>query len=192
MNDAVTGEATSSVYPRLIFFTAFALIMLPFTTSFNEALTRIVEQLEIVSAIQTTIAPIMVRGVASILGFLGVPCIASGSSVYLMDSWMPLVIYVNWNCIGWQSLVLLTLTFVTGLQGDYTLMSKLMAVIFGVEGTLIVNIVKIMVPTFLVYYFGRLPAIIFHDYIGALLTLIWLSVFWYYSFNRILSKDGGD
>ena len=191
MNGNSMGDADGSVYRRLIFFTVFALIVLPFTTSFNEALTKMVERLEIVSAIQASVAPLTVRGIASILGFLGVPCVVSGSSVYLTDAWMPLVIYVNWNCIGWQSVILLALTFVTGLQGDYTFRSKMLVVILGVEGTLIVNIVRIVVPTLLAYGFGRVPAIFFHDYLGALITLIWLSFFWYYAFNRILVKGGG-
>ena len=191
MNGSAGGDADSSVYSRLILFTVFALVVLPFTASFNEALTKVVERLEIVSAIQATVAPFIVRGVASILGFLGVPCVASGSSVYLTEAWMPLAIYVNWNCIGWQSIILLALTFVTGLQGDYTYRSKMLVVILGLEGTLIVNIVRIVVPTLLAYGFGRLPAIIFHDYVGALITLIWLASFWYYAFNRILVKDGG-
>lgn len=191
MNDNAMSDAGTSVYRRLIFFTVFALVVLPFTTSFNEALTKVVERLEIVSAIQSSVAPLTVRGVASILGFLGVPCVAAGSSVYLTEAWMPLAIYVNWNCIGWQSIILLALTFVTGLQGDYTFRSKMLVVILGLEGTLIVNIVRIVVPTLLAYGFGCLPAIFFHDYIGALLTLIWLASFWYYVFNRVLVKDGG-
>ncbi|MBC8223157.1 archaeosortase/exosortase family protein [Candidatus Bathyarchaeota archaeon] len=191
MKRSVKSGADSSVYRRLIFFTVFALVVLPFTTSFNEALTKMVERLEIVSAIQSSVAPLTVRGVTGILGFLGIPCVASGSSVYLTEAWMPLAIYVNWNCIGWQSVILLALTFVTGLQGDYTFRSKMLVVVLGLEGTLIVNIVRIVIPTLLAYGFGRLPAIFFHDYIGALITLIWLSSFWYFAFNRILVKDGG-
>ncbi len=191
MNGVVKRDTGSSVYRRLIFFTVFALVVLPFTTSFNEALTKVVERLGIVSAIQATVAPLAVRGIASILGFLGIPCVASGSSVYFTGTWMPLEIYVNWNCIGWQSILLLILTFVTGLQGNYTVRSKMMVVILGLEGTLLLNIVRIVVPTLLAYSFGRLTAIIFHDYIGALITLIWLSFFWYTAFNRVLVKDGG-
>lgn len=191
MKGSTLGDADSSVYRRLIFFTAFALVLLPFTTSFNEALTKVVERLGIVSAIQATVAPLTVRGVTSILGFLGIPSVASGSSVYLTNTWMPLVIYVNWNCIGWQSIILLTLTLVTGLQGDYTFRSRMLVVILGLEGTLIVNIVRIMVPTLLAYGLGRQLAVFFHDYIGTLITLIWLSFFWYYASNRILVKDGG-
>ena len=191
MKGSAMRDADSSVFRRLIIFTVFALVVLPFTTSFNEALTKVVERLGIVSAIQATMAPLTVRGIASILGFMGIPCVASGSSVYLTNTWMPLVIYVNWNCIGWQSFILLTLTFVTGLQGDYTFRSKMLVVIFGLEGTLLLNIVRIVVPTLLAYGFGRLPAVFFHDYLGTLITLIWLSSFWYYAFNRILVKDGG-
>jgi len=191
MMRSVKSGADGSVYRRLILFTVFALVVLPFTTSFNEALTKMVERLEIVSAIQSTVAPLMVRGVTGVLGFLGISCEASGSSIYLTEAWMPLAIYVNWNCIGWQSVILLALTLVTGLQGGYTFRSKMLVVILGLEGTLIVNIVRIVIPTLLANGFGRLPAIFFHDYIGALLTLIWLSFFWYYAFNRVLVKEGG-
>ncbi len=191
MKGSAMRDADSSVFRRLIIFTVFALVVLPFTTSFNEALTKVVERLGIVSAIQAIVAPLTVRGIASILGFLGIPCVASGSSIYLTNTWMPLVIYVNWNCIGWQSFILLTLTFVTGLQGNYTFKSKILVVILGLEGTLLLNIVRIVVPTLLAYGFGRLPAVFFHDYLGTLITLIWLSSFWYYAFNRILVKDGG-
>ncbi len=191
MKGSAMRDADSSVFRRLIIFTVFALVVLPFTTSFNEALTKVVERLGIVSAIQAFVAPLTVRGIASILGFMGIPCVASGSSIYLTNTWMPLVIYVNWNCIGWQSFILLTLTFVTGLQGNYTFRSKILVVILGLEGTLLLNIVRIVVPTLLAYGFGRLPAVFFHDYLGTLITLIWLSSFWYYAFNRILVKDGG-
>jgi exosortase/archaeosortase family protein len=104
---------------------------------------------------------------------------------------MPVKIYINWNCIGWQSFILLALTIVTGLQGPYTRRSKLITILIGLEGTFLVNIVRILLPTLLAYYMGYIPAIIFHDYMGTLLTLLWIGGFWSYSFANILVKRGG-
>jgi exosortase/archaeosortase family protein len=110
---------------------------------------------------------------------------------------MPLRIYINWNCIGWQSFVLLTFTFLTGLQGPYTKRSKLMTVLIGLEGTFLVNILRILIPTLLAHNSGYLQAIIFHDYLGTLFTLLWMGIFWNYAFGSLLLRkendaDGGD
>jgi len=59
------------------------------------------------------------------------------------------------------------------------------------EGTFLVNIVRILIPTLLAYYMGYIPAIIFHDYMGTLLTLLWIGGFWSYAFGNILVKRGG-
>jgi hypothetical protein len=39
------------------------------------------------------------------------------------------------------------------------------------------------------YFFGRLPAVIFHDYGGTLIILVWLVVFWYSLFNYFLADE---
>ena len=88
--------------------------------------------------------------------------------------------------------MLLAFTFVTGLQGPYKLRSKLMAVLIGLEGTFLINIIRILIPTLLAYRFGYLPAIIFHDYLGTLLTLLWMGVFWNYAFGNILTQLSED
>ena len=192
MNDDLESYVKGSVYQTLFLFTAFSLIVLPFTTSFNEALTKIVERMEIVSVIQGYLAPFTVRVISSLLSVLGIPSVASESSLYLTGGWMPIEVYVNWNCIGWQSFIVFVLTLVTGLQGDYTIKSKVLTVILGLEGTFIVNTLRILIPTLLVHFLGRLAAVFFHDFLGALMTLIWLCAFWFYAFNHILVKEGGD
>lgn len=175
-------------YRSLIVVAAFAFMVLPFITTFNEFLTKLVERLQLVSFIQSLAAPFLVRVVAVILGALGVPAVGSGSYLYLTGGWMPLKIYISWNCIGWQSFILLAFTFATGLQGPYTRRSKLLTILFGVEGTFLVNVLRILIPSMLAYQFGYVPAIIFHDYLGTVLTLIWLGALWHLAFGRLLVK----
>ena len=176
------------IYQKLILYAAIAFVVLPFMTSFNELLTKIVESLHFVNAIQSIAAPFVVKTLAVLLRALSVPVAVDGSHLYLTGGWMPVKIYISWNCIGWQSFILFAFTMVTGLQGRYTRRSKLMTILFGLEGTILVNIVRILIPTLLAYFAGYVPAIIFHDYMGTLLTLIWIAGFWSYAFGEILVK----
>jgi exosortase/archaeosortase family protein len=174
------------VYQRIILVAAISFIVLPFVTTFNEFLTKIFESLHFVAIMQSLIAPYIVRVVAIILQALTIPTSVNGSYLYLAGRWMPIRIYINWNCIGWQSFVLLAFTCATGLQGPYTMRSKLLAVMVGLEGTFLVNIVRILMPTLLACFAGYTPAIVFHDYMGTLLTLLWMGFFWSYAFENIL------
>lgn len=176
------------VYQKIIMVAAVTFIILPFVTTFNEFLTKVVESINVVSTIQGVVAPFVVRIVAAILLALRIPTSIDGSYIYLTSGYVPLRIYINWNCVGWQSLVLLAFTFVTGLQGPYRGRSKLMAVLIGLEGTFLVNIIRILVPTLLAHNYGYLPAVVFHDYLGTVITLLWMGVFWGYAFNDILIK----
>lgn len=184
-------ESTSNIlegriYQKIIMVAAITFIILPFVTTFNEFLTKVVESINVVSTIQGVVAPFVVRIVAAILLALKIPTSIDGSYIYLTSGYVPLRIYINWNCIGWQSFVLLAFTFVTGLQGPYRRRSKLMAVLIGLEGTFLVNVIRILVPTLLAYNYGYLPAVVFHDYLGTVFILLWMGMFWGYAFNDIL------
>ena len=189
MSDGIREVLEGRIYQKLIVVAAVTFVILPFVTTFNEFLTRIVESLHFVTFIQGLAAPFIVRVVAVCLQAMRIPVSIDGSFLYLGGSWMPLRIYISWNCIGWQSFVLFAFTLLTGLQGPYTRRSKLLTVLMGLEGTFLLNIVRILIPTTLAYFFGYIPAIVFHDYLGTLLTLLWMGVFWNYAFGSILVSE---
>lgn len=188
MRDKVVETREGEVYKALIIVAAFTFAVLPFFTTFNEFLTNVVESFKLVSLIQGRVAPFTGKAVAIVLDALRVPASSDGAFLYLTDGWMPLRIYINWNCIGWQSLVLLAFTLATGLQGPFTRGSRLLTVILGLEGTFILNLVRILVPTLLAHAWGQVPAVVFHDYLGTVLTLLWMVAFWYYAFGNILVR----
>ncbi len=197
MSDRFVQRAQGKVFQRIIIVASVTFVILPFVTTFNDFLTRVVESFELVALIQGFIAPFIVRIVTVLLRTLGVPVSISGSNLFLTGGWMPLRVYINWNCIGWQSFVLLSFTFLTGLQGPYTRRSKLMTVLIGLEGTFLLNILRILIPTLLAGNSGYLQAILFHDYLGTLFTLLWMGIFWNYAFENLLlgrptEKDGED
>ena len=197
MSDRVVQRAQGKVFQRIIIVASITFVILPFVTTFNEFLTKLVESFQLVVLIQGSVAPFIVRIVAVLLRTLGVSASISGSNLFLTGAWMPLRVYINWNCIGWQSFVLLAFTFLTGLQGPYTMKSKLMTVLIGLEGTFLINILRILIPTLLAGNSGYLQAILFHDYLGTLFTLLWMGVFWNYAFENLLLRrsmevDGED
>ncbi len=179
------------VYKRIIIVASITFVILPFITTFNEFLTKIVESLRFFAFIQGIVAPFIVRVVAVILRAFRVPVSFDESFLYLTGGWIPLRIYVNWNCVGWQSFILLAFTLVTGLQGRYTRSSRFLTILIGLEGTFLVNIVRIIIPTIIAYNFGYVPAIVFHDYMGTVLTLLWMGVFWNYAFQSVLVMTEG-
>jgi len=197
MSDRIVQRAQGKVFQRIIIVASITFVILPFITTFNEFLTKLVESFQLVALIQGSVAPFIVRIVAVLLRTLGVSASISGSNLFLTGAWMPLRVYINWNCIGWQSFVLLAFTFLTGLQGPYTMKSKLMTVLIGLEGTFLINILRILIPTLLAGNSGYLQAILFHDYLGTLFTLLWMGVFWNYAFENLLLRrsmevDGED
>ncbi len=175
------------VFRSLLAYAAASFLALPLLTTFSEPLTRIVEAAMPVEYMERALSPIVVTAVAKILNALGISTAIRGSYLYL-EGWMPLRVYVSWNCVGWQSLGLLAITLAVGLRGPYTLRSRLLAALIGVEGVFLINILRIVATCLLAYHIGYLPALIFHDYFGTVLTLIWLAIFWLLAYTRILTR----
>ena len=79
MNTPMDKNLEGKVYKKLILYAAFAMMVLPFITSFNEFLTKVVESLHFVSAMQGVAAPFVVKVLVVLLRALGVPASADAS-----------------------------------------------------------------------------------------------------------------
>lgn len=176
-------------YQLLIMAGAAAFLMLPLLTTFNELLTAAAVNLGLAPYIRDWAVPIVGRSAAAVLRCCGVPAYITDSGLLLDAPGRSVNVVLEWNCLGWQTLILLMITLVVGLQGNYTLGSKVKTLIVGIEGTLLFNIGRIVLVMFIALGFGELPAIIFHDYGGTILTLCWLAAFWYLSQEHILKPS---
>jgi exosortase/archaeosortase family protein len=121
--------------------------------------------------------------------FFGIQTSVSTTSLYLHAGSRSIIAVIAWNCVGWQSLVLLGFTLITGLQGPYTRRSKALCVVLGVEGIFLLNLLRIALVLLLAFYLGYLPAVVFHDYAGTILILIYLVLFWLFSFKYVLQRQ---
>ena len=154
------------------------LMLLPLVTTFDDFLTSWALQLGVNNPLQA-IVPVEARMVVSLLGLLGVRAAAAGSDIVVWDGVGSMhTLFISWNCIGWQSLVLLGMSFFSGLRGRQPIALRLQVIVIGVCGTMLLNLARVAMVAALEATWGHLPALMFHDYGGTILVIGWLFVFW--------------
>ena len=170
-------------FQMILMLAAGLLLVLPFITIFNEFLTKAVIELRL-DRILTE-----VRFIALTLAPFGIHAEVTDTALYLTSptSSFPIPVYISWNCVGWQSFILFGITLITGLQGRIPRRRKLQVIAVGLLGTFWMNLLRMSSVALVAYFFGRLPAVVFHDYGGTLIILVWLVVFWYALFNYFLA-----
>jgi exosortase/archaeosortase family protein len=166
--------------PQMVLLVAACLILLalPFVTTYNDLLTAGAMRLGVVGPLQS-VSPLEARMVVALLQLVGVQAAAAGSQLVVWGAGGQATnLFISWNCIGWQSLVLLALSFVVGLRGAFSAEARLQVLLLGLLGTVLVNLVRVALVCLLAASAGRMPALIFHDYGGTLMTVAWLFAFW--------------
>jgi exosortase/archaeosortase family protein len=179
---SLVKQTFSSLFLILI----VVLMLLPFVTTFNELLTRIVESSLLYKPIEKYFVPYEVMLVRTVISWFGV--VTKAGTIAVVKNGVNQGTFISWNCIGWQSFVILLISLKAGLSGNFTLVSKLETLIMGVLGTFFLNLGRISLVLILLYHVGRAPAVIFHDYAAVFLSIIWLFFFWWFSFNFILEE----
>lgn len=181
--------ASKKVFKRILLVLVLMLMVLPFITSFNDALTRAVMKLELYRAIEEIVVPAEIKMVTIILNTLGIHTVSSAKDISMASANGWLRARISWNCVGWQSMILLMITAITGLSRAYTKASKLEALTIGILGTVLLNIFRISLIYILLHYFGYTLAIrIFHDYFAIFITVGWLFFFWWFSYSYVLVR----
>jgi exosortase/archaeosortase family protein len=176
----------------LLATTCALLMLLPLVTTFDDLLTSWALQLGVNNPLQS-IVPVEARMVVSLLGVVGVRAAASGSHIVVWDAAGAMhTLFISWNCIGWQSLLLLGVSFLSGLRGQQALGSRIQVIVIGVGGTMLLNLMRVAAVAALEARWGHLPALIFHDYGGTVLVIGWLFAFWFAVQRWILVVPASD
>jgi len=187
LEEAAQIEDTRRPIIRLLLIMgAILLMILPFVTTFNEFLTRVVETAGLDSILEDWVVPFEARMIAVLLGLVGIPTQVSPSTLYLDKGGFFLPVYISWNCVGWQSFILYAATLLTGLQGPFTRISKIESMVIGFLGTFLINLLRMASVAMVAYFFGQLPAVIYHDYGSTIIILIWLFVYWWFCHGWLL------
>jgi exosortase/archaeosortase family protein len=162
------------------------LMVLPLVTTFDDFLTTWALQFGANSPLEA-IVPAEARMVVSLLSLVGIHAAASGSHIVVWDgAGVMHTLLISWNCIGWQSLILLGVSFLSGLRGGQPLEARVQIVVIGVAGTMLLNLMRVAAVAALAATWGQTPAVLFHDYGGTILIVAWLFAFWIFVQRWIL------
>jgi len=170
----------------LIALACALLMVLPLVTTFDDFLSNWALQLGADNTLQA-IVQTEARMVVGLLAAVGIKAVASGSYIVVWDrAGIMHTLLISWNCIGWQSLILLGVSFLSGLRGRHPLEARIQVVIIGVAGTMLLNLLRVAAVAALAATWGETPAILFHDYGGTVLVVGWLFAFWIFVQRWIL------
>ncbi|OGM15452.1 hypothetical protein A2V56_00650 [Candidatus Woesebacteria bacterium RBG_19FT_COMBO_42_9] len=165
---------------------SLVLVSLPFVVSVNELLTKIIERNIAYIWIQDYIVPLEAKMMGAILIPFGYEYgFAPANSSIVVNG---LSMGITWNCLGWQSFLLLFVSLVVGFRGKYTKISILESLGIGILGTFWLNILRMLFTILLAVHAPPFFRIIFHDYLAAGTTLIWLFFFWWFSYSFVLEE----
>jgi len=183
-NIEVSGWQQKKTFQLIFMSVVVILMIMPFITTFNEFLTRIVEKIHLYYLLESRVVPYLSKLVGVVLKPFGLSIIATDRGLFLPAK--NLWIEIAWNCIGWQSMILIIVSLVTGLQGYYSRFSKIETILIGILGTFLLNIFRIASVVLVAIAFGYFPAVIYHDYFSNLLIILWLFLFWWLAYAFVL------
>lgn len=168
------------------------LMLLPLVTTFDDLLTTWALQLGANNPLQA-IVPIEARMVVGLLGLAGVHAAVSGNYLVVWDHAGAMhTLFISWNCIGWQSLVLLGVSLITGLRGRHPIEARVQVIVIGLAGTMLLNLLRVAAVAAIAATIGVTPAILFHDYGGTILVVSYLFLFWMFAHRWILGSAPSD
>jgi len=181
-------KARENVNLTIIALACALLMLLPLVTTFDDLLTAWAMQLGADNPLQA-IVPAEARMVVTLLGLVGIHAAASGSHLVVWDgSGVMHTLFISWNCIGWQSLILFGISLVTGLRGGQRAEARVQVVCIGVAATMLLNLMRVAAVAAIAATVGVGPAVLFHDYGGTILFVGFLFAFWMFAQRWILDS----
>ena len=173
------------VFEFILLFLTITLLATPFFVTLNDLLTKIVEQFTLYKLLQEFVVPYQVQ----LVGFVVKPLIQNFEGYKDGMVVNGQILRMNWNCLGWQSLILFIVSSFVGFSGgEFSFSSKLQTLVFGLLGVFWVNILRISTTVILAVYYDPIFRVLFHDYLAAFVTVIFLSFFWWFAYKFVLEE----
>lgn len=171
------------VFQTIIIIFAILLVMLPFLVSFNEALTSLFLKIKAYTWLQNKIVPYEVSMVGLLTAIFGINFVPFSNGMSVNGTFLAM----TWNCLGWQSLFFLSITLLVGLgSGNYTVFSKMEAIIIGILGTFFMNLIRLVIIVLIFVFLRPIYFYVYHDYLNAVAIILWLMLFWWFSYKYVL------
>lgn len=176
---------------KIIFASAAILLMLlPPLAALNSILTESLDKARWYRPIQQYVVPWEARLVAAAVTPFGIPTKVTPNTkvaaFYMVKNGAMMPVDLAWNCLGWQSVLLLFVSLIAGLRGKFTFFSRIKCILFGLLGTLLINVFRMSFIAVGIYYVNSLFGMIVHDYFATFITILWLFFFWWFSYSFVL------
>ena len=177
-----------------VIFAGFAIILalLPVFAALNSFLTEGLNRAGWYKPIQEFIVPWQAQMVSVAISPFGIDSRVTPdsrlSAFYMIKEGAAIPVDLSWNCLGWQSTLLLFVSLFAGLRGSFSNTSRIKCVLLGLAGTLLINIFRMSIIAIGIFYVNSIAAQIVHDYFAAFFTLAWLIIFWWFSYSFILEQ----
>lgn len=174
------------VFTAILVGFSIVIMILPFLVSFNEVLTKIAEKNFLYKGVQKYIVPVEAKMMGEVLMPFGYKYSFSPTNSIIIVNGVNL--QVTWNCLGWQSFLLLLITLLVGFKGRYKGWSIVEALLIGILGTFWLNILRMIFTVLLAVHAPPVFRIVYHDYLAAITTIAWLFIFWWFSYKYVLEE----
>ncbi len=174
----------NSQFSMIFMLAALLLMVLPFINTVNEFMTAILIKFELYRLLEDFVVPYEAKALAGVLSLLPVSVWSTSNGIWLNGSFLE----IQWNCLGWQSAVLLVATYITGMNGAFSRGSRIEAIIIGILGTYLINFLRLALVAIFAITFGRVAASVFHDYFSLIMVVLWFFFFWWFSYSFVLEE----
>ena len=185
MSDLILREKNR--FSSLFLMVALLLMVIPFISTFNEFLTKMFLNFKLYALLESVVVPYEAKVIAGFYNMLGIPAAANNWGVWVKNMYLE----IQWNCLGWQSVVLLIASYITGFQGKFTLSSRIEVIIIGFMGVYLINMLRILIVGLLAVYWGKYAAFIFHDWLSLIFVIGFFFVYWWFSYAFVLEEAQG-
>lgn len=181
-----------TVFKNIFIFIAIVLTVLPTVVTFSAMITSLFNHMQWYVLLQKYVVPFESRLVAVMIKPIGITALipSDTTSVSLLlkkpHDYVPIVL--EWNCLGWQSMLLLLITLATGLRGKYSFVSKCEVILFGILGTFLINIFRMAFIVIVAFYWNSFAVFIVHDYFATFIALLWMIFYWWFAYRFILEE----
>lgn len=171
------SEGYRGIQRIVIVAAAVIFLTLPLVATFNDLLTSLVSASGL-SGMVAPLVPYEAAGVSTLLRSIGLQAGSAASQVWIAGGFFPVTAVIDWNCSGWQSFAVLGVTAMVGLREIPRRRDQLLLAAVGIVGTFGVNVLRVFMVVVIACFVGYPAALIFHDYMGTILTLVWIFGFW--------------
>ena len=157
-----------------------------FFSAINSLAVHLVAQTGIYRFIEQAVIPAEIQSTLYVLKIFNIQAAGHQAMISTLHEGRPQSFLLAWNCTGWQSMLLLIISFAILFQYKGIVFKKAVIALTGIVWIFFTNIFRITLEIAIYHLAGFQPAMIFHDYFAKAYILIMFALFWFLAYALAL------